>query len=180
MSISYLLYQVPPPPEKPIPRIRFLINGRPQVLTAALPKIRIPRRVPQGADNSVSENFDLEAPISGSADNVEDNANDDDDRSDSGTYWHDRAEDDGIPDNEEFEDNGWEWDDDEVVDDIDDLRQQVDQLAAEIEDLEQEDTDSDQEESDHPGPTINRATYLFCPLAHRVSVMRLFAKHTSQ
>lgn len=84
-----------------------------------------------------------------------------------------------------------EWYDENDADDIDDqddLRHAVDELAQTEDD---ENSESDSQDSGHGTRTMDldqprrtsrsrSVTYLFCPLAHRLPVMRLFAKHASQ
>lgn len=89
--------------------------------------------------------------------------------SDVETYWGTwaRAESDGNLD----------WDGEEDWDDLEDgLRRQVDQFADDKSNV-NSDTPSDDGEV---GQKIKNPDYQFCPPVHRLSILRLFAKHASQ
>lgn len=183
MIASSDLLQIPAPPEKPLPRVRLLMNGRPLVLTPAIPAIVLtPESIERALTNRnegvqepeevTEECFDVQGasmlgakpPVQRRKDE-EDSALGKDDRSDEGNFWADRAAavDDGV------EDESWE-------DDEDDLRT----LVREIE---EDDSNVDKNAPSLPaesGPRPKRPDYTFCPLSHRLSIMRLFAKHASQ
>lgn len=79
---------------------------------------------------------------------------------------------------EEYMEDEWE-----EVEDRDDIRYQVDEDdLADLEDTEANPPPSMElvtERGTQPTKSKNN-TYLFCPLAHRLPIMRLFAKHASQ
>lgn len=157
---------VKPPPIRPLPRICLLINRHPSVITPSLPKIRIPplsagSLSSQAASKSAIEDWDLEAPSS-AAHQVED-----EERSDEGDYWADRAEEElwGDVDDEERD----EWDEE-------DIRAHVDRFAADSSNVDESDSTEEMEK----GPQSRRPDYQFCPTPHRLPIMRLFAKHASQ
>ena len=63
VQVTHMVIQLQRPPEKPLMRIHPLINGRPSVITPAIPPIRLKLPTPSMA-RSISpepENFDLEA-----------------------------------------------------------------------------------------------------------------------
>ncbi|TCD59764.1 hypothetical protein EIP91_011523, partial [Steccherinum ochraceum] len=167
----------PKPPDKPIPRVRLLVGGRPPVFTPALPpiRIRLPAAINPDDEQSAgasppSENFDLEAdqPVE------DDPATTDevpDDRSDSGTHWGDREHE--IDDEDDPVD---EWGDPEAIL-TDDFRRQVDSFAQSADNFD-EDAPTDQAEKG-PRTARHKGDYQFCPAAHRLPIMRLFSKHAS-
>ncbi|KAH9924390.1 uncharacterized protein B0H18DRAFT_877978, partial [Fomitopsis serialis] len=124
----------------------------------------------------VSEGFDVEASVGQglrpSEPCVSGQDLEDDERSDEGTYWADRAEQQAEGADE---DEGWDGEDDwEDVED--DLRRQVDEFAEDESNID-EDAPSDKAET---GQKTKKPGYQFCPPAHRLSILRLFAKHASQ
>ena len=66
-----------------------------------------------------------------------------------------------------------EWD----VRDKDDIRGQVDEFAEDARNVSE---DGPADESEKGAQPVNKATYQFCPLPHRLTILRLFAKHASQ
>lgn len=146
------------------------------VITEAVPKIRLPVR-------QHSENFDLEATED------EDQEDSDGEKSDDEHFFARAALD---PEYEEDDqdryssgagayesDNGGS----DFGDDEQDLRRQVEILAAES-DATSDDSASTQRsnpvEDSECGPRSTDKAYIFCPALHRLTILRLFAKHASQ
>ena len=209
---------IDPPPAIPLRRVRLLIGGRPPVPSPIQPRltIRIPPRaallVAASASDSHSENdpnmqedFDLEQQIASvdSQNTVADSqigdvaSRSDDEGSDAGDYWAQRAErqlsgDQMLP---ELLDD-WEYGDDEGWDDDaeEDLRTDLEVLARQQDytpdsmasTLAQgyDDTPAKPDASEPTPPQPKRRKkkddYAFCPAPHRLSLLRLFAKHASQ
>ncbi|KAI9057367.1 hypothetical protein FKP32DRAFT_1689206 [Trametes sanguinea] len=161
---------VPDPPARPLPRVRLLINGRPPVLTPSLPPIVLTAEaIAKALRDGEEEDLEDEVGATTLKDSVEESETDDDweERSDAGTYWGDQAEREA-PD--EYGEEDWE------IDDIADIRSAVQKAA-------QETSDGDETAPRDPtelGPPPKRPDYQFCPAAHRLPVLRLFAKHASQ
>ncbi|KAJ8469947.1 hypothetical protein ONZ51_g8667 [Trametes cubensis] len=166
--------EIPAPPEKPRPRVRLLVDGRPLVLTPSLPKlIFTPEMIARALDHCEDEDVDedhggarwvSEEEEEEEEDDVESFLAEEDDLSDADTYWARRA-----TRANTFEDEISD-EDDCANKDRDDLRRVVSEGAS----------------TGPPPPTQpagappKRAAYQFCPQAHRVLILRLFAKHASQ
>ncbi|KAI0324630.1 hypothetical protein GY45DRAFT_1262496, partial [Cubamyces sp. BRFM 1775] len=177
---------IPPPPEKPVPRVRLLVNGRPPVLTQSLPKIVLtptaiacalaPKPPSKPSDDALpDELFDIEAasgstchPPIGDSDRFTRNL-EDDELSDDGTFWGDHAQ------RAAAEDGLWEYDEWEGFKDIDDMRRDLEAVAEDTTNV-----SDDRADPSETGPRTASATYQFCPPAHRLPILRLFAKHASQ
>ncbi|KAI0652859.1 hypothetical protein C8Q70DRAFT_693133 [Cubamyces menziesii] len=172
---------IPPPPPVPVPRVRLTIDGRPLVLTQSLPKLvltpeaiaralRPPVTTYEPADSE--ELFELEA-ASGSMCHppvVPHSAEpdvDDEEHSDDDTFW-----------GQAIEDALWEYDEWEGLEDLDDIRRDVEAVAQEPDSS--EGPHSTPGASAESGPRAASPTYQFCPPAHRLPLLRLFAKHASQ
>ncbi|RPD53668.1 hypothetical protein L226DRAFT_517852 [Lentinus tigrinus ALCF2SS1-7] len=190
--------QIPAPPEKPLPRVRLLVNGQPSEVTVTGPKIVLTREAiakalsklddnsPEDVDDHDSdlgdgtETFNVEA-ASGSSvrppnegemygmdGSVADEVDPDGDDTKQSGFWADHAE------AEEWGDEEAEADWSEIEDD---LRHQVDEFVA-------DDTNIDVDAPIDPGDTSSHSqrasNYQFCPLPHRLPILRLFAKHASQ
>ncbi|RDX41098.1 hypothetical protein OH76DRAFT_1475946 [Lentinus brumalis] len=67
-------------------------------------------------------------------------------------------------------------DEDDWFDDEDDLRNLVHQIAEDNSNIDEDAPTLPAEKGARP----KRADYVFCPLSHRLAIMRLFAKHASQ
>ena len=187
----------PPVPTPAQPRLIIRIPPRATLLAAASSDTRSEN------DPDMQEDFDLErqvasfepqgavAEASGAA------GESDDEGSDAGDYWARRAErqlggDQTLP---ELED-GWEYDDDEGWDDDaeEDLRTDIEVLARQRDNSPdsaaslpaQQSADvppaKHDAESTLPQPKRRKKkdNYTFCPAPHRLSLLRLFAKHASQ
>ena len=89
----------------------------------------------------------------------------DEERSDEGNYWGDRALEGTVDETDE------DWDSIE-----EDLRRRVDEVAEDSTNID-DDTPSDPLET---GGRAKQADYKFCPTAHRLPIMHLFAKHALQ
>ncbi|KAI0826923.1 hypothetical protein BC628DRAFT_1495368 [Trametes gibbosa] len=151
---------IPPPPEKPLPRVRLLVDGRPPVLTPALRIILKPGDIADALGHLRT-------------------VPPDDERSDDGMFFADRAEagekwedeDFDIPDLVEV-DEGEETE----IDDEDDCRREVDAI-------EQDPTNVDPDAPPDASETSGRSRaphYKFCPACHRLPVLRIFTKHACQ
>lgn len=68
-------------------------------------------------------------------------------------------------------DEEWRWDDA-----YDDIRKQVDDVAADETNVDKSQPSEDSEQ----GTRVKDPNYVFCPLPHRLPILRLFAKHASQ
>ncbi|KAI9056968.1 hypothetical protein FKP32DRAFT_1584478 [Trametes sanguinea] len=183
---------IPPPPEVPLRRVRLLLGGRPPVVTPGLPRIRLkPGDIAQALRTdlaSVAESaeiFDLEQ--SGSTCARPSNIGplpvalpidvSDDELSDDESHWGQRNQAGQVL---EGDDGGLEssWDDDDVsdLDDEEDCRHEVRLI----------DRDQSNVRSEEPllasetGPKPRVPGYQFCPPAHRLPILRLFAKHACQ
>ncbi|RDX44376.1 hypothetical protein OH76DRAFT_1487106 [Lentinus brumalis] len=197
---------IPAPPEVPLPRVRLLINGRPTVLTQPIPRLVLrpediaralatkqpvaeePEQEDSGSGVPQTESFDVEGqdghgiqPASGRRVTVSvqvdgDDVQRDGDQSDEETFWTG-----GVHNGDDAEDiQEWgsvedavEWD----RKNKDDLRGQVDEFARDAGNVNQ---GAPVDSTERGKPPIDKATYLFCPLPHRLTILRLFAKHASQ
>ncbi|KAI9059933.1 hypothetical protein FKP32DRAFT_1760738 [Trametes sanguinea] len=183
---------IPPPPEVPLRRVRLLLGGRPPVVTPGLPRIRLkPGDIAQALRTDLAslaesaEIFDLEQNSSTCARPsnigplpvalpVEVS---DDELSDDESHWGQRNQAGQVL---EEDDDGLEssWDDDDVsdLDDEEDCRHEVRLI----------DRDQSNIRSEEPllvsetGPKTRVPGYQFCPPAHRLPILRLFAKHACQ
>ncbi|KAH9888107.1 hypothetical protein C8Q73DRAFT_767746 [Cubamyces lactineus] len=176
---------IPPPPEKPVPRGRLLVDGRPPVLTQSLPKIVLtpaaiaralaPKPLSKPSDNALPEElFDIEAasgstchPPIGDSDRFTCSL-EDDEQSDDGTFWGNRAQ-------GSTEEELWEYDEWEGFEDIDNMRRDLEAVAQDATNVSNNCPDPSES-----GPRTTSAGYQFCPPAHWLPIMRLFAKHASQ
>lgn len=190
--------QLDQPPEQPLPRIRLTLNGRPSVITPSL-TIRIPLRqsmsdeqattarsniFARDPDNEPSEDFDLvreadailgktrlptQSVDSGSGD----------ERSDAGDFWADRAMREERGEELERDEAPWEFDEDDgwSDDEEEDLRHGVNKIR-DVEDADEASIAG--VEDSGPSNTRPSHSYIFCPAPHRLTIMRLFAKHASQ
>lgn len=160
-------------PERPLARIRLTFNGRPHVITPAIPAIKI--RIPK--------NFDLETQAAGLPNLDVTAANDsesdsDASQSDDETFYGQHAyrkQAQLNQDSEKSDNDGWESDQSDDSSDEDNLCHQIGQYAEREADLES-DTHIP---SDEIGTKSKNKDYLFCPAPHRLSILRLFAKHAS-
>lgn len=120
-----------------------------------------------------TENFDLEATTSAVAEKevMSDASASDDD------VLPGLVEDDD-DDDWDFPNNGWESgsESDEQADDEEDLRRQVHEFARNSENVDRNEPVTAEE----TGPKSQDKAYIFCPPAHRLPIMHLFAKHASQ
>ncbi|KAI0748959.1 hypothetical protein BC629DRAFT_1445018 [Irpex lacteus] len=163
-----LLDKIPPPPDVLLPRVRLMFNDRPRPITASILTLRIPP-LPR------TENFDLEAPTSkvvAEKEVMSDASASDDD------VLPDLVECDNDDDDDwDFPNNSWESgsDSDGQADDEEDLRRQVRDFAKDTENI-----DQNEPTAEETGPKSKDKAYLFCPPTHRLPLMHLFAKHTSQ
>lgn len=142
------------------------MNGRPSVLTPALPKLRVPASQLRLAEACQS-----------------DGESDADERSDDGNYFADRCEkerrgeDAGLPeetvDNLDLPDLQDDYDSDTDEDNYDIFDEDDMPRSGETDSDEGEDEDMDPSEV---GPKSFH-TYLFCPAPHRLTILRLFTKH---
>ncbi|GJE92122.1 hypothetical protein PsYK624_082750 [Phanerochaete sordida] len=176
-------------------------NSQHQASAQPLPKltIRLPPRAPHAAaapdaaeslDNT-SEDFDLErfsgVPGGIYEDRASDEVEEDDERSDDGKFFADSAERAARGDVDEVEDD-WEWDGAQGLSDdpVEDLRKQINALEREtLEDQEPEAEDDLETPPEAPSSTQRKRApkppdYTFCPAPHRITILRLFAKHASQ
>ncbi|TCD62121.1 hypothetical protein EIP91_007458 [Steccherinum ochraceum] len=183
---------VPPkPPEKPLPKITLLVGGRPSVITPALPKIRLTVRLP-------GENSCATAPAAAPAVDVASNnpplddlgSEPEDDRSDAGNFFADQAEAAERESAAVLQDNGWfDADDPESGEDDNaefNERMDVARIASEADSVPMQEETVPPPQSPPPESTQKRTgarpkdpEYIFCPLAHRLPIMRLFGKHAS-
>jgi hypothetical protein len=141
---------MPAPPEIPRYRVNILHNGCPAPITPALPKIRIPP-------------LRRTSPTDGDSSDSKESTN--------GKYWAASNEYNGDGNNDN--------------DNEDDCQHDIQQMLSEVEVDEHADETSDHDPApsigtDRVGPRSNDKTYQFCPPAHRLPILRLFAKHISQ
>ncbi|KAI9064572.1 hypothetical protein FKP32DRAFT_1569691 [Trametes sanguinea] len=185
---------LPLPPEKPVPRVRLLVGGRPPVLTPAIPKIRLKRKDIQHALRSDLTDPDASGDVLGVHDSSSSTARpsalapepvpllveaSDDELSDDEVHWA-REEKAGRELVEEcWEDGPDSWTDESDASELDD----EDDYRREVEFIERDDGNV------HPGkpllpsesgPKPRSPSYQFCPAAHRLPILRLFAKHACQ
>lgn len=112
----------------------------------------------------------------------------DDEDSDDGRYGIERSEHEEHEGYDEEYRDGWEWGlDGDAADDeeVEDFRREVDRFATEPTDLQEQEQDSppNPDHTSTGGRTSQRTkpdNYMFCPLEHRLSILRLAAKHASQ
>lgn len=151
-------------------RIRLLVGGRPQPITSAIPKIRLcPIKSPIKGPDSECEDFDLEAQGHSS----------DDERSDDGKFWaqeQEENEDDRI--NEDF--SGYDSDASDSGNDHEDARRRLVKMVNEVDDENDSGSEADSDDNAETGLKTKDKDYVFCLLPHRVTILRLFAKHASQ
>lgn len=173
--------QIPPPPEKPLPRVRLTINGRPRVLTSSIPKIVLtPAAISRalGRDGlPPAETFNVQTASSAAAgpEHLED-----DEDSDSGTFLGDRAAAQAAADGPSL----WEDDDDEwdgvATADRDDMRREFESVTRDLPDEPDTEENAAGAPSADSGPRSSNPTYCFCPAPFRASVLHVFAAHASQ
>ena len=172
MIVYHEFVQIPAPPEKPLPRVRLLINGRPMVLTQPMPKIILrPEDISRAlsateADRGLPEveSFDVEGqegqglhPGHGvevgiqlqgtSEDGLEDESEED-------VFWTGRRE---LSEDEDEDLQDWGTVDEEVewdARDKDDIRGQVDEFADNAKNVSE---DSPVDESEKGAQQIGRA-----------------------
>ncbi len=184
--------------------MRLLINGRPTVLTQSIPRIvlrpddvtralaatRNPRPSASGEQAEgvpEMECFDVEAqdghgvqPSRGIELLVEMQGNEggeDGNKSDEEAFWTGSGQK-YADDDEDIQD--WGHVDDEVewdARDKDDIRAQVDDFMNDTGNINESEPVDEAERGKQP---VDKATYSFCPLPHRLTILRLFAKHASQ
>ncbi|EIW59064.1 uncharacterized protein TRAVEDRAFT_19598 [Trametes versicolor FP-101664 SS1] len=192
---------IPPPPEKPLPRVRLLVDGRPPILTPALriilkpgdiadalghlrPPADRPAKSGNRAEGGTAEQFNVQRAGSCAArpSQLVDNPAlelDDDERSDDGIFFADRAEAGDEWEDEDFDipdlvevDEGEETE----IDDEDDCRREVDAIERDSANVDP-DTPPDTSET---GGRSRASDYQFCPACHRLPILRLFTKHACQ
>ncbi|CDO76217.1 hypothetical protein BN946_scf184894.g6 [Trametes cinnabarina] len=181
------LEPLPSPPPKPVQRVRLLVNGRPPVLTSSLPKIILtPALIAQALQKQPARmrndtaGFDVQRASSVTARPSALVVTDDepleleDEHSDEGTYWAAR-EDAGEDLSEDNMTVGWEDGSGSEIDE--------DDWRAELDRIEQDHSNINPEAASVPsetGPRARSGDYQFCPPAHRLAILRLFAKHACQ
>lgn len=164
--------------------MRLLVNGRPPVLTPAIPKIVLmPDMIARALRNRRSklnaalDNFDIQH-ASGSASRPSDlpggqAPGSEDERSDEGTYWADRDEAGAVLEDDDF----GAWEDTELeIGDEDDYRHEVDAIIADPSNV---NTAAPSVPSE-TGPRSPLPKYLFCPAPQRTTVIRIATKHGCQ
>ncbi|KAI9067852.1 hypothetical protein FKP32DRAFT_1600894 [Trametes sanguinea] len=171
--------ELPNPPPKPLPRVRLTINGRPPVLSQSLPRIVLAPEAIARALRS-TRGFDIQRagscaarPSTIAVTDPEDEAGSDE--SDGGTYWAAKAQ--AGEDIEGGETSEWEdllSSGSEI--DEDDCRRELDHIERDHSNVNPEAPSIPSE----TGPRAKAPDYQFCPAAHRLSILRLFAKHACQ